>query len=105
MALLQPIDKITTGLDNNKFAIGIFLDFSKVFDTVDYNILTVYPNFNILAPRTPVVISWLSDYLRNRDQYVFINGCISHKIALYCGVPQGSILAPLLFLIHINDFA
>ncbi|MGL5761064.1 MAG: reverse transcriptase domain-containing protein [Cetobacterium sp.] len=94
MALLQLVDKICTALDNNMFAISIFLDFSKTFDTVYYIIL-----ISKLHRFQDVVIYWLSDYLKNRDQCVSINGCISNRIKLYCKVPQGSILGPLLFLI------
>jgi len=95
MALLQLIDKSTTALDNNMFATGIFLDLSKAFDTVDYEILiSKLYRYGF----QDIVINWLIDYLYNREQYVFINGSTSKRIKLCCGVPQGSILGPLLFL-------
>ena len=51
------------------------------------------------------VIKWLGNYVYNRNQYVYINGMESNRAVIQCGVPQGSILGPLLFLIFINDLA
>lgn len=66
-------------------------DLLKEFDTVDHNILiSKLHHYNF----QDVIISWFIDYFRNRDQYVFINGCVSAIIKLNCRVPQGSFLGP-----------
>jgi len=99
-ALLEMQTMISESIDNNEFAIGIFFDLSKAFDTVNHKILLSkleYYGIRVLAH------TWLSDYLRDRMQYVHFEGHQSSFRTIRCEVPQGSILGPLLLLVNIND--
>ena len=103
MALIKLIDDISEALENGDCIIGmIFLDFSKAFDTVDHTILLQKLCFCGIQDITQ---SWFENYLSNRKQYVTYNGNKSKTEKFKCGVPQGSKLGSLLFLIHINDLS
>ena len=102
MALMTIMDNLTHCLDNGEYVIGIFLDFLKAFDTVDHNILL--QKLSLYGIRG-TALDWFQSYLTNRYQFVTYNGESSERKKVKCGVPQGSILGPLLFLIYINDLA
>ena len=93
-------DIITKELDRGKLPIGIFLDLSKAFDTLDHNILLKkLKHYGIKDTE----LKWIKSYLTNRTQYVSFDGIHSSMLPITTGVPQGSILGPLLFIIYMND--
>ena len=100
MALIILIENLVNALDNGKCAVGIFLDFQKAFDTVNHNILL--DKLHCYGIRG-IANQWFFSYLSNRQESVVYNGYESELKVINCGVPQGSILEPLLFLLYIND--
>ena len=94
------LTKITNAFENKEIAYCISLDFVKAFHTVNHNILlSKLEHYGIRG----VCLNLFKNYLANRQQCTEINGTFSDIEVTKCGVPQGSILGPFLFLIYIND--
>ena len=99
-AVMQLIDQINDTFENNCFTLGIFIDLSKAFNTVDHQILiSKLNNYGVKGKN----LSWFKSYLENRKQYLNYSNDVTNLAQIKCGVPQGSILGPLLFLIYVND--
>ena len=99
-ALVCMIDKWLAALNDGEFVGVVMLDFSKAFDLCSHEILLQKLHIYKCGDNT---IKWFKSYLTNRTQAVNLNGVISDNQITTCGVPQGSILGPLLFLLFIND--
>lgn len=100
MAVLELINKTIDSLDSKESVIAIFLDLSKAFDTINHKILlSKLAYYGVRG----VGYEWMESYLSNRYQYVNYDNHDSTAQSLTCGVPQGSVLGPLLFIIYMND--
>ena len=99
-ALVNLIDLWLNTIDNSKMVGVVLVDFKKAFDLVDHQILT--NKLEIYGIKDEALM-WFNTYLTNRKQQVAINNSKSDFQHISCGVPQGSILGPLLFLFFIND--
>ena len=100
-AIVQLVDKIFDSFEKEQFILGVFIDLPKAFDIVDHSILLKKLKFYGITDKN---LAWLESYLSNRKQYIEIaeNSKTDLKYVT-CGVPQGSILEPLLFSVYVND--
>ena len=99
-SLIEITEEIKESIDNGRFGCGIFIDLKKAFDTVNHRILlTKLEHYGVRGS----LLKWFESYLTDRRQYVFYNGVSSEMEKITCGVPQGSILGNLIFLIYVND--
>ena len=98
--LISLTEDIRKNLDKGNFGCGIFVDLQKAFDTVEHDIMLAKLQHNDICGHTN---AWFKSYLFDRKHFVSINGHVSNKASVKYGVPQGSVLRPLLFLIYTND--
>ena len=101
-AIITLVERVSKALDTGKYVVGVFLDLKKAFDTVEHKIILAKLKQYGIRGNTHRLFG---SYLSNRKQYVEYNNFKSDTKMITHGVPQGSILGPLLFIIYMNDFS
>ena len=95
MAILEFVEKMHSAIDNGEYSTGIFLDLAKAFDTVNHTLLlNKLEHYGIRG----IPHLWFKNFLSSRKQYVHFKGVDSEMPDIKCGVPQGSLLGPLIIL-------
>ena len=100
LALTEFVEKVNSAIDKHESTLGVFIDMQKAFDTVDHKILL--RKLQCYGIRV-LALDWIKSYLANRCQYLCYKNSNSELKNIKCGVPQGSILGPVLFILYIND--
>ena len=93
-------DNLFTGINKGMVSLGAFIDLRKAFDTVDHAILLNKLKCYGISGNN---LNWCADYLSNRMQRTLANGVLSPECKISCGVPQGSVIGPLFFILYVND--
>ena len=100
-ALLKVRNDILQNMNQQRITLLVLLDFSAAFDTVNHS--TLLGRIQSKLGLRSTALAWLKSYLSGRSQHIVVNGKLSRKFPLNCGVPQGSCLGPLLFNIYVSS--
>ena len=94
---MESIEEITNAIDHKKYAVGVFIDIKKAFDTINHDILiNKLERYGIRG----IVLDWVKSYLSRRQQFVKLGNFCSSCLDIACDVPQGSVLGPKLFKVN-----